>query len=172
MCWRFQTKAKGLEPVSAFSLSDPRWFIPWVTSAPCQVLTEPAGACPVGASRSEITPLEIKPAGLEDADLYRQLWNQGLSFNTAKIQQKIPETSQVSSLCVTLTQRGYGNLFIVMRRTAAGLWSQFTFNTGNDSWCIIILQRSSIWDCRSLFSYFTRIPRNRRGLVMEAAISQ
>lgn len=60
--------------------------------SPCQVITEPAGACLAGAPQSEITPLELKPAGLEDADLHRLPHNQGLSFNTAKIHQKIPAT--------------------------------------------------------------------------------
>lgn len=55
--------ARGLRVPAA---SGPTNFMPpRVTPArsPCQVITEPAAACPVGALRSEITPPETKAAG-------------------------------------------------------------------------------------------------------------
>lgn len=126
--------ARGLRVPAA---SGPTDFIPpRVTPArsPCQVITEPAAACPVGARRSEITPPETKAAGRGEKDVDLHLPPHNHVACVLPIQQKFPGENprdtppcDMSCLCVTLTHGGYGNLFIVMRMEAARLWTQFEF---------------------------------------------
>lgn len=58
----FMFSARGLSAPAASGLS---WFIPRVMSArsPCQVITEPAAACPVGALAVRNNPAGVKACG-------------------------------------------------------------------------------------------------------------
>ena len=157
------------------------WFIPWVMSArsTCRVITEPAGACPFGGTAVRNNPTGVKAGGVGGCWPTSAATQPGGYLLTPRNPPENPRDtvpSEMSSRCVTLTQRGYGNLFIVMRITAAELWPQFNFTRAMIHGALSSNRGGSIRSFRAigwnLLSYFTRIPRDRRGLVMLAVINQ